>query len=392
MSRNLRRIGFSAVLLVAAPIVTAQSGSPDLASEPPTWSAKAKQIGYSMSDFKNFRPTVGGDTVKIQFLDSNRVAFFWLTPDVPPKKVVGPVTAVPSRLHVSIFDTGQRRSYHEWACSSVGVNIAYTASGQWLLSSGHSVTLYSPSFDKVRDLQNIRTQMFHTLISPSGRTFLAFTSDSTQLRDSATFEVLDSWKDALVAKAQFAYSDRYILAQITEPRTPQHLYLRELNGSWTSFAVSDQDSKPARGTTYGFVNQDALVGFPAHELVLETVGGTELFRSTVPEADLYMASWSTSATSIKGERFAVVLDRLRGLRNEYLDMYPFQSEDRVIVYGIRQRAAIFSVKIKGLSPWPRPTFEPSRPVFNRIALSPDGRMLGIVSDEGVRVYALPSDT
>jgi hypothetical protein len=32
----------------------------------------------------------------------------------------------------------------------------------------------------------------------------------------------------------------------------------------------------------------------------------------------------------------------------------------------------------------------THPVWNVIALSPDGLQLGIVSDEGVRVYVLPS--
>jgi hypothetical protein len=367
-----------------------------LSKEPPLWSANPKQIGYDFSVFKNFLPTVGGDRVRIQFLDDQHVALAWLTPDEASQKLIGAATNVPAHLHLAILDahTGLRVAYHEWACSSVGVNLAYTASGQWLLSSNQSVTLYSTSFDKVRVLQNTRTRMSHTFISPSGRTFLASSSDlsgarSTQLRDSATFEILDSWNDALVAKAQLANSDHFILAQITEPRTPQHLYLRELKGSWKAFAVADQVSKPARGTTYGFVNQDALVGFPSQELVLETVGGTELFRSTVPEAGLYMASWSTSATSIKGERFAVILDRLRGFRNDFLDMAPFQSEDRVIVYSIAKRGAIFSLKLKGVSPWIAPHWT-SHPVWNRIALSPDGQLLGIDSDEGVRVYALPS--
>ncbi|MFZ0523036.1 MAG: hypothetical protein WAN14_04030 [Candidatus Acidiferrales bacterium] len=375
------------------PMVRAQTDQRPLSKESPLWSLTAKQVGYSLLMFKNFLPTVGGDRVRIQFLDGQRLALAWLTPDKVSPKLIGVMTHVPSHLHLAILDaqTGQKLVYHDWECSSVGVNIAYTASGQWLLASDQSVTLYSPSFDKVRDLRNARTQMFHTFISPSGRTFLVHTKDSggarsTQLRDSTTFEVLDSWNDALVADAQLAYSDHFVLARITEPRAPQHLYLREPRGSWKAFAVAEQDSKPARGTTYGFVNQDALVGFAGQELVLETVGGTELFRSTVPEPGLYMGSWSSSATSMKGERFAVILDRLRGLRIEMLDMYPFQSEDRIIVYGIPQRGAIFSVKVKGLSPWRIGT---SRSVWNRIALSPEGQMLGIVSDEGVRVYALP---
>ena len=381
------------------PMSMAQSNQPPLSQERPIWAVKAKQVGYKSSMFRNFRPTVGGDRVKIQFLDDQRLALAWLTPDETGAKLIGPATNVPSHLHLTILDahTGQQISKHEWPCSSVGVNLACTASGQWLLSSDKTVTLYSPSFDKVRDLQNARTETFHTFISPSGRTFLTYVADSrgarsAQLRDSATFEVVDSWNDARVAEAFLAYSDHFILAQVTKPRTPPQLYVREIGGSWKPCAVAVQDSLLARGSTYGFINDDTLVSFRRNELVLETVGGTELFSSTVPEAGLFLPTWSKPATSKGGERFALILDRLRGPRNEKLDMY-FPSEDRVVVYSIPQRGVVFSVKVKGESPWaalaPWAALVPSHLVGNRIALSPDGQLLGIVSDGGVRVYALP---
>ena len=389
MSKILPLISFSAVLFVGAPIVTAQGGSRDFASEPATWSAKSKQIGYSTSDFKNFRPTVGGDTVKIQFLDSNRVAFFWLTPDTPPTKVIGPATGVPAHLHVSILnvDNGRRLSYHEWACISLGVNVAYTASGEWLVSCDRSVTLYSSSFDKVRDLHNVTTQRSHTFISPSGRTFLSHQTDESgawhgQLRDSATLEVLDSWNEPLLPY-YVAYSDHFILAYRSKPPISHQLYVRKLGGDWNLYSASFK-TRPV----YGFVSDDTIAAFSGHELALGTVGGSELFTTVVPRRGLYLAGWSAAATSMRGDRFAVILDRLRGLRNENLDMYPFQSEDRVVVYGLAKGGVIFSEPVKGVSPWPSLSLT-SRPVFNAIALSPDGKLLGVVSDEGARIYALP---
>src|SRR5580704_15607607 len=140
------------------PTTKAQT-NPPLSKESPLWSVDPKQVGYSLPMFKNFVPTVGGDRVKIQFLDGQRLALAWLTPDEISPKLIGIATHVPSHLHLAILDahSGQRLAYHEWACSSVGVNIAYTASGQWLLSSDQSLTLYSPSFDKVKDLQNTTT-------------------------------------------------------------------------------------------------------------------------------------------------------------------------------------------------------------------------------------------
>jgi hypothetical protein len=83
----------------------------------------------------------------------------------------------------------------------------------------------------------------------------------------------------------------------------------------------------------------------------------------------------------------VILDRFRGLRSDGLDVYPFLSEDRAVVYSIPQPRVIFSVRVKGRSPWP--FLAPNHPIWNKSALSPDGQLLGIVSDEGVRVYGLP---
>jgi hypothetical protein len=349
----------------------------------------ALNIGYKLSVSRNFRPTVGVDRVKIQFLDDQRLSLAWLTPDEIPQKPIGPSNNVPSHLHLRILDSrsGQQTASYEWPCSSTGVNLAYTAAGQWLVSSDQTVTLYSSSFDKVRVLPDIRTERFPTFISPSGRTFLSHVSDShgawsAQLRDSATFDVLDSWTDARVAKAHFTYSDHFILAQITDPRT---LYLRKGGGDWNPYSISVRDSQPPGTIGYGLVNEDTIAGFAGPTLALETAEGTELFNSTLPGAGLYLPSWSMAATSTQGERFAVILDRSRGLSNPNLDLYPLQSQDRVVVYSISKRSAIFSIKLKGISPWPTQTHE----VWNVIALSPDGQLLGIVSDEGVRVYVLP---
>jgi hypothetical protein len=206
-----------------------------------------------------------------------------------------------------------------------------------------------------------------------------------QLRDSATFDVLDSWNDARVTKAHFTYSDRFILAQVYQDPPKFQIYLRKVGGDWNPYSISVPDNQLPGETGYGFVNEDTIAGFAGPTLVLKTVEGTQLFNSTLPESGLYLPSWSMATTSTHGERFAVILDRSRGLSNPNLDLYPLQSEDRVVVYSISKRSAIFSVKVKGISQWPTQPHE----VWNVIALSPDGQLLGVVCGEGVRVYVLP---
>jgi hypothetical protein len=372
----------------------AQVGQPSPTHQKPLWSASPKQVGYNealsyafhLSTSHSYHPRIGGDIVKIQFLDPERLALAWLTPDDGVKKPVTRPIDRPSHLHLSILDAknGQQDSYHEWACSSLGTNLAYTASGQWLLSSNESVTLFSSSFEKIRGLEHVKTQRGN-FVSPSGRTFLLSVSISPnawtpQLRDSTNLDVLDSWDDSKFAEGYFKYSDRFILAGTGKP--PQ-LFIREVGKSWNPFSSEVDNSHPVTVRTYEFLNNDTVVKLLGHELVVETIGGTELFKQTVPEAGLFFASSPTSAITAGGERFAVILDRMRGLHSEPLDMYPFPSDDRVMVYSLIQRRSIFSLKVKGISPWyPNST-------WNRIALPPDGLLLGIASDEGVRVYALP---
>jgi hypothetical protein len=194
---------------------------------------------------------------------------------------------------------------------------------------------------------------------------------------------LDSWNDARIERAHLNYSDHFVLAQVYQNPPKFQFYLRKVGGDWNPYSISVPDNQPPGEMGYGFVTDDAVAVFAGPKMAVKTVEGSELFDATLPEDDLYLPSWSVAATSTRGERFAVILDRSRGLRNDILDLYPYQSEDRIVVYSVSGRSAIYSVKVKGISPWQ--THAP----WNVIALSPDGQLLGIVSDGGVGVYLLP---
>ena len=357
----------------------------------PLWSTDLKQLGYKISSSYASHFRVGADIVKIQFLDPHRIALAWLVTDQVVEKpgLYKNRSNVPSQLHLCILDakTGQEISFHEWPSASQGVNLAYTASGQWLIASGDAVTLYSPSFGKVRELQQVTPRAWQSgFTSPSGRTFLVRATDShgawsDQLLDSATFEVRDSWNDNQLAEASYWYSDRFIVAFTFKP---EQWLVRSVSKVWTPFMPEENDTHSERRHIYGFLDDDLLVWHSAKQIAVGPVGGSPLFTQAAPEAHLFFHQLIPS----QGERFAMTLDRMRGLRSEPLDMYPFPSSDCVVIYGIPERKAIFSVKVKGQSPWPSFSWYP-KPVWNSIALSPDGQLLGIVSNEGVRVYSLP---
>ena len=73
----------------------------------------------------------------------------------------------------------------------------------------------------------------------------------------------------------------------------------------------------------------------------------------------------------------IVEGRLRGVKNENLDMYPFYADDRADVYGIKDHHSDFTLKLQGTSPW-----TPWHIIENVLALSPDGGRLVLISDRG----------
>jgi len=230
-----------------------------------------------------------------------------------------------------------------------------------------------------------RTGLSPSLVSQSGRTLLVSVFGpgdawTPQLLDSATFQIIDSWDDTRFASGHFLYSDGLILAEIQKQ---QQWFVREIRKSWKPFSQQVDEPHPTKFAPYGFLNNETLASVCGDELLIQTVDGLKLFRQSIPEHGLFFHAWPTTATSAGGERFAVILDRMRGINNPNLDLYSFRANDRVVVFSIPRRGAIFSVKLIGSSPW----F--SHYLWNSIALSPDGLLLGIVSSEGVRVYAVP---
>ena len=351
----------------------------------PLWSTDLKQLGYTIPTSYASYFRVGADIVKVQFLDSQRIALAWLVTDQVVEKpgLYKNRSNVPSHLHLCIIDAkkGQETSSHEWPSASQGVNLAYTSSGQWLVASGEAVTLYSPSFGKVKELQQVKPRALQSgFASPSGQTFLVRATDShgawsDQLLDAATFEVRDSWSDNQFTEASYWYSDRSIVAFTLKPA---QWLLRSIGKGWVPLKPQENSAQPDRRYIYGFLNDDVLVGHSGKEISVGAVGGLPLF-TLAPDAQLHFSQLIPSW----GDRFAMVLDRMRGLRSAPLDMYPFPAADRVLVYSILDQRPIFSVRVKGPSPWyPKLT-------WNSIALSPDGELLAIVSNDGARVYALP---
>jgi hypothetical protein len=82
-----------------------------------------------------------------------------------------------------------------------------------------------------------------------------------------------------------------------------------------------------------------------------------------------------------GDYFGVVEERLRGLKSEALDMYPFPSPEQFVVYRISDQRQVFRVKVEGISPW----FPKN--VIEKFAISPKGDLVAIMTNGVIRAYA-----
>jgi hypothetical protein len=120
-----------------------------------------------------------------------------------------------------------------------------------------------------------------------------------------------------------------------------------------------------------------------HVLVLDTIAGKKealLLQARLPENGRFGPAARASANG----RFATAEQRMRGVTSDFWDLSAFPADDRVVVFDLVRRQAIFAVKVDGNSPWP-----PFHQHKNRIALSQNGDLLAILSDEVLNIYPLP---
>ncbi len=225
--------------------------------------------------------------------------------------------------------------------------------------------------------------------SPSRRTLLVSILSEhgrqIELLDVETLAILSSWSQERVASATFAgiasISDHWQAGYCGEPT---ELCVRRFDEPWQLFRPSGFDTQMSKREQIpvSFVS-DQTLAIGRKTTAIATVDGTVLFQITPPDKHILLPP----VTSSGGARFALIEDRFRGLRSEPLDMYPFTANDRASVYSIKDRRVVFSIKLKGTSPW-----TPWDIHDNLLALSPDGASLAVVSDGVLKLYRLPSES
>jgi len=195
-----------------------------------------------------------------------------------------------------------------------------------------------------------------------------------ELRDAQTLAAISKWTESSETSD---VSDHWLVGSCGELA---ELCVRGLDQSWQPLRTLGKDIRVdfKHGTPVAFASDDTFV-VGRFQLAVATVQGALLFRAELPKDRTVIRVRSSG-----GDRFAVIEDRMRGLRNEALDMYPFQADDSVVVYSISRRRAVYALKLEGGSPW-----SPWNIHDNDVAVSPDGALLAVISDATLQVYRLP---
>ncbi len=382
------------VAIVCGVRAQARESKPTTGSDRPLWEIDLRQFGYERWLRRSTRPL----PLFVDFTDVDHLAVGWIRPDIP--HVDGrraPLGPEPAHLNVVILDakTGQKQSKTEWPTSARYFSAPLffgIPDGRLLICSDNVLRLLSPTLEVVREqeLPNhascVNVAFQH---SPSRRTLLVTIlsehSRQMELLGVETLAILSSWTEERAASATFmgilSISDHWLAGYCGEPT---ELCLRRFDKGWQPFHPNGFDTQmdKRQRIPVSFVSDEILV-VERKTTGIVTVDGTVLFRIAPPEKHFLLLP----ATSAGGARFALIEDRFRGLRSEPLDMYPFQANDRALVYGIKDRRNVFSLKLKGTSPW-----TPWDVHDNYLALSPNGTHLAVLSDGVLKIYPLPSDS
>ena len=370
------------ILLLLLPLATAHCSG----SEPtPRWKTRVEQFGYESAPRKMFQPV----RLSAAFTDNGHVVIGWIAPIVTKdNKHTSPKLGEAAHVHVVVIDakTGQKQGEKEWQTRftySVPL-LARTDDGNFLLCTDDAVRVVSVMLDTVQEKH--LSAHASCKISPSGHTLLVTTvleqTRRMELLNTKTFKILSSWTEQFPdGDRTFAISDRELLGSCAKPA---ELCIRRFNEGWRPFRVAGQQRRMAAAESIiaAFVN-DQTIGIASTTLMLTSTDGAVLRLISPTDKRLFGSPPIPSST---GESFVVVEGRMRGVRNDVLDMYPFYATDNATVYRIKDDHPLFSLKLQGTSPWT------GHIIDNVAALSPDGRSLALISDGVLEVFGVTDGT
>jgi hypothetical protein len=340
----------------------------------------------------------------VQFTDSNRIAIGWVSVE-DPRGVPAPSPSDKgtSQLHLLFLDarTGKNRRTETWPAPVGSVSVVGLSDGEFLTCTGNIAKLFSSDLELIQTGQlpgtsycgNNCTLPSHVVSPDKSRWLICSCVDCSGEWSARKYQNTLIDTDHLLPISTFG--DPRPIRGVSSYRLVAdgdregELYIRTLEESWKSLrpiGLGEQFGERGKykyqsGWFPSFVNDTTLLIEAGGSMAVVSVDCTVLFQQQLPTNRFF----GNHVVSAESDRFAVMETRLRGPSSEALDM-AFDADDRVVVFGVSDRKAIFAVKVEGVSAWDLLSNKGHR---NQIALSPDGQLLAIVSDETLRIYQLP---
>jgi hypothetical protein len=386
---------FGALFLVAP--LRSQTFDLPITKDQPILKINLHDFGYANSR-ENFRLSRFVD-----FTDANHIAVAWLTYDDPASRRNKPAfMASPAHLHVLTLDiaSGKEEGLKEWPTPSRPVRFHAQNGGRLMTFTGNTWQLYSATLELIRTRQLPDPDDCSSLLqrSPNISDSPGISFDGKFLLSSSN-EQGKTHPSALLESETLGYVDRYngdhAIVDLSDhwlvandiQRT--RLLIKKFNEPWRQLHSDYLDElvsnsglkfKYVHLTPFFVSDEILLVESQRGDITVLNVDGNVLFH-THPPGKRWLEK---PVRSSGGERFAIMEAKMRGLTVEQLDTSAFPADDRVVVFDIAERKAIFAVKLEGDSPWP-----PFQTQKNDIALSPDGHLLAIFADDVLEIYQLP---
>ena len=355
----------AAVLLVIAAAALGQNRDmPPGAQHKSLWTLDLRSSGLARE--RNFYKS----PISMSFVDSDTLAVAWFVSQ-PQRNVYVDAPATLKAVYIDA-STGRERSKAQWAASSRPLQVEITSSGKLLVRTGRSVRLFSAELTELHQRQFATPKPFRLAVSPDGeRVFVCPQADNltqAQFLNPDTLEV----SSTLRLRANCGY---YLVGDsATAVRTNNRSeVLVNDSGAWHSVHL------PSSGAQVRFISGNVLAsaGVCSQLVWLTASNGRTLLTLNLPKG----RCWGEMSASHGGDYFGVVEERLRGLKSEALDMYPFPSPEQFVVYRISDQRQVFRVKVEGISPW----FPKN--VIEKFAISPKGDLVAIMTNGVIRAYA-----
>jgi hypothetical protein len=373
MTRNLlpRTIKLLVILIVGIALFAQERGASPVGPDHPLWKLDLGSAGLAKQANLNESP------LSFAFVDSATLAVAWFVSHPRPS----PGAAEPATLKVAYINasTGKERSRSEWIASSRPLKVDITAAGNLLVRTGRNLSLLSP---ELNPLQN--REVFGLAVSPDGARALVCPPlqdhSAAQLLNTDTLEVLDT-VPMTGPCGNYVVGDKSILAQ--HDKDPE-VIVRNPGEPWHPLQLLPPASGIAETghARYTFLNENVLAvntgGGCSPSFSILTTEGRTLSTMSQPQG----RCWGMVTISRGGQYFGVPQERLRGIKNEVLDMYPFPSPEQFVVYRLADLKEVVRVKVEGVSPW----FQ--KRLVQKYAISPSGDLVAVMSNGVIRTYAV----